>query len=541
MKKTSDNNNRRGYSTSYYIDLQKNGLFVIICIFLTIIIIKLLLSTAFYAPFISDESVYTNETKILSNGTLYPHMGQQPPLYLFFLSIAYIISDDNTVAYHIMLIIGCIASSTIIFPAFFILRKYVESLYAILGAVAVMTCLALNYFSFIVMQENLYIPLMLFSVLAIIEAFDTSNLKWQIIAGASIACLEMTKSIGQIAEIAFVATIVIYIFINRKKGIISVIKSKAAMIITFLLLFSAWHLFLNNVDYINALLTGNTGKTSIGSTYNTAGMSLMALLSIKNLYDFALNIQAFINHIDYLLLASFMALAVVFFFFITELNKKLNLGTGFKVGELFIFQLILFSIIGVTIITISLRPGYGDFLSTIGRYTEAVVPPVILLGLIYVCNIETCDFKRNKYTYLISLSIIIIFFMFTNSTTYNMFTYDQILNNPSTGFFYNMKESGLLSFSLVVFMILSFTLFYLSLNNKKFITLLLIFMIISSIFMSILPYQNNVKYSNLEKTIKKSLLNGNDETIIIIDNNLSHCSMNNSSSYNSSSTTLNQS
>jgi hypothetical protein len=75
-------------------DLVKNGLPIVIAIFILIIIIKILLSLNFYAPFlIPDEIGYDNNAHMLSEGHLYPSMGAQPPLYQLILSLSYHISN----------------------------------------------------------------------------------------------------------------------------------------------------------------------------------------------------------------------------------------------------------------------------------------------------------------------------------------------------------------------------------------------------------------------------------------------------------------
>ena len=183
------------------------------------------MSLNFYAPIITpDEAIYDSNAHMLSEGKLYPSMGAQPPLFIAILSLAYHISADKEMIYHIMLGISCIVSTLTIFPAYFILRKYIDPLYAILGAGAVTTITALNFFSFTLMLENLFIPLVLFTVLAIIEAFDTNKLYWQILAGTSIACLEITRSFGQIIELSFILTFVLFLIFERKSGIINSFK-----------------------------------------------------------------------------------------------------------------------------------------------------------------------------------------------------------------------------------------------------------------------------------------------------------------------------
>jgi hypothetical protein len=108
--------------------VDNNALLIVIALFISLVLIKILLSLNFYAPFVyGDEIVYDSLAHNLLEGKLYPDFGPSvSPGYPLFLSIAYMISSDKGTVYHIMLIISAIVTSSIIFPAYFVLKNIVQ-------------------------------------------------------------------------------------------------------------------------------------------------------------------------------------------------------------------------------------------------------------------------------------------------------------------------------------------------------------------------------------------------------------------------------
>jgi hypothetical protein len=164
-----------------------NYAFYIMCaLFLILVVIKIRLATNFSGPFIfPDETEYNSIAQNIVHGKLYGKLGVFSPGYPLLLSLAYHVSNNQVIAYHIMLEISAFVSSTIIFPAYFVLEKYCSKVVSVLGSIAVSTLTALNFYSFTLMTEVLFIPLFLFSMCFILKSYETNDKKWALLAALS--------------------------------------------------------------------------------------------------------------------------------------------------------------------------------------------------------------------------------------------------------------------------------------------------------------------------------------------------------------------
>ena len=117
-----------------------------------------------------------------------------------------------------MLEISAFIPSTIIFPSFFIMEKYCSKAVSVLGSITVSTLPFLNFYSFTLMTEVLFIPLFLFSIWFILKSYETNNKKMGIISfivnGIFIYnYLYIFRSTGLAMLMAFIL-IYMYIYIN---------------------------------------------------------------------------------------------------------------------------------------------------------------------------------------------------------------------------------------------------------------------------------------------------------------------------------------
>ena len=198
--------------------VEKNGLLLISVIFAVIVFIKILLSLNFYAPYaLWDEVLYDSLTQNLLQGKLFtPLAGTLPPGYPIFLTIGYLIAGDKATAYHIMLVISAIVSTSMVFPAYFLLKRYCKTFISLLGAIAASTLPFINFFSFSLMTETLFIPLFLFSIWFMLKSYETNDKKWELLASLSVVYLYMTHATGLAMVIAFILTFVFYVAVNAK-------------------------------------------------------------------------------------------------------------------------------------------------------------------------------------------------------------------------------------------------------------------------------------------------------------------------------------
>ena len=218
-------------SASKFLDrLINNYAFHIVCVFFVIlVIVKILLSSRFCGPFIfPDETLYNSIAQSIVHGKLYGKLGSFSPGYPFLLSLAYNISNNQNIIYHIMLVISAFISSTIIFPSFFIMEKYCSKAVSVMGSVTVSTLPSLNFYSFTLMTETLFIPLFLFSIWFILKSYETNNKKWELLASLSTVYLYITRSTGLAMLIAFVLTFIYYIISNLNNDRVLVLIKKSS-------------------------------------------------------------------------------------------------------------------------------------------------------------------------------------------------------------------------------------------------------------------------------------------------------------------------
>ena len=226
--------------------LINNYAFHVLCIlFLILVIIKIKLATNFSGPFIfPDESKYNSVAQNIVNGKLYGKLGIYSPGYPVLLSLAYYVSNNQVIAYHMMLVISAFVSTTIIFPSYFILDKYCSKVVSILGSIAVSTLTSLNFFSFTLMTEVLFAPLFLFSIWFVLKSYETKDKKWALLASSSTVYLYITRPTGLAMMIAFVFTFIFYIIVNLKnERALVLIQNKKIIVISFIIFLSTWLIY----------------------------------------------------------------------------------------------------------------------------------------------------------------------------------------------------------------------------------------------------------------------------------------------------------
>ena len=521
-KKYCKNGQRSCSSLSSF--LEKNGLLIVSIIFILIVLAKIYLSLDFYAPVMTpDEVIYDWNARMLSGGKLYQNMGATPPLYTAILSLAYHLSSEKNTVYHIMLGISCIVSSLTIFPAYMIFKKYVSPMYAILSAVLVTIIIAINFFSFTLMLENLFIPLLLFTLWAIIEAFDTNSIFWQILAGTSIACLEITRSIGLLIEFSFLLAFSWFLFYNRKSGVLKTLKSKSMMLLSFILLFSFWHLFLNITSNVNVQVAEGT-VGNIGTSYNTMGQLSGMVFATQNLTDFIVSLKILLNHVNYIVLASFFI--PVFFIFdriFCKKEKKIS-EVGLEFGTIYILISVLITLLSVTVISLNLMGSMSEIHMGLGRYLDPLIAPILVLGLISIYNVTIVDIKKYSINYIIFFNIFILIILYISTYDINIF-FDKsdYGNNPSLAYLLFINTSGIFPLVIVAISILSAIFIYLSTVKKRYTAIFLLFIFAMSVIATYSTY--NVLKSSSQFSMNNDIdmylrSNSNDQTLLIIDNSL---------------------
>lgn len=162
----------------------------ILILFLLILIIKIYLSLQFSTPWIfSDEGEYDGIARNIFSSNINEKFISgihYPPGYSLFISTAYFFSEDKDIIYHLMLVINSIITTSAIFPSYLILKENCSEDISILGALAVTSLPQLTTYSFVLLSENLYIPLFIYSVWFLFKAFETEKIRWHFLTGFSV-------------------------------------------------------------------------------------------------------------------------------------------------------------------------------------------------------------------------------------------------------------------------------------------------------------------------------------------------------------------
>lgn len=559
----------------------KKWLILLIGAFLLIVIIKIILSMRFYSPFILyDEIFYDSLARNILNGKLYPIIGvTRSPGYPLILSIAYLLTDKGGETYHIMLAVSSIISTSIIFPSYQILRKYCPEKTSLLGAVLAAVLPLMNIYSFTIMSEVLFIPLFTFSVWALIEAYGTDDLKWQLMAAVTVVYLYMTRSNGLGICVAFVASFLYYAYINRKQeSIAGLILKKGFLILSFLILFIAWGAYsmifqdsifsIDSIVFIVSVAIGllimyrifegrirlpdrlgsiirrprsfaiglsatiitsavsifvvmkspGNAYYSFGSAFNIVGVCIHLLDPFTSLSSFYLFLEILANDTAYLFICSFFFLSCLIFYYIVLLrDKKLDLSAPASIAGFYVLMSFLLLMLSI----VALRFYGGEPYTILGRYIDPVVPVVILFGIVTICRLN--DIGYNKYSLVFS----IVFIMLTLATIavleYNLTIisgFIDIQNNEAIYFLNSIYQASFPEVVIMAFAMILLALFVLSINDKRYADVLVGFVILVSILSSIGIYNDIVDNSNFRANNPiNQLLSANSErnTILILD------------------------
>lgn len=518
--------------------VEQNGLLLISVIFAIIVFIKILLSLDFYAPYaLWDEILYDSLAQNLIRGKLYtPLLGTLPPGYSIFLTIGYLFTGDKATAYHIMLVISAIVSTSIVFPAYFMLKRYCTILTSLLGAIAVSTLPFINFFSFSLMTETLFTPLFLFSIWFILKSYETNDKKWELLASLSVIYLYITHSTGLAMIIAFLLTFVFYMAVNAKaKKPIDIIKNKSFLLLTFIAFLASWILLSTYVTNLSQTTDAGTEPNyNLGSNYNIIDVSQHGVDIFTSVVQLVNGLKLLIYISDYLLIAScFFLLLLIFYGAILIINKKISLNNQLSIATVY-WLIVTLLLIGSSFAFAFLMKEYQ---LTLGRYFEPAIPFMIILGIIGFEKIgKALISKKQLYCFAIAFIILTIGAIYSmimeNSMIYQIMNY---VNQPtlySFVTFYGPDYLGAITvpsmhvlpaFTMICYFLIFLALIYISIENKRYVSLLLIFLIVSSIFLSICTYDQDVYISNFRKNneINQFLVsNTNRSTMLLIDNGI---------------------
>lgn len=561
----------------------KNSLYLLIASFLVIVIIKIILSLKFYSPFIlNDELYYDSMAKNVLNGQLVPILGgARSPGYPIILSIAYLLSGDKGTVYHIMLAISAFVTTSIIFPSYFILKKYCAEKISLLGSVAITVLPFMNLYSFTIMSEALFIPLFMFSIWFLINSYGTDDKKWQLLASVSAVYLYMTRPNGLAIAIAFVAAFVYYVIVATKTtSLYEVIWKKINLALTFIILLDSWILYsalfsgsvfslgsfifiivvialimlsyyivtrvhvplkikvtMKNIIALSAIVIAaflgvaymysrdlvslffnNNSYYSFGSSFNVLGTS-QHVLDIFNSWDnFTLFAEIVANDISYMFICSFFVLTFVIFYYLAlRHDKKARNDVPLSSAAVYIIVSFIFLLLSV----IALRFYGGEGFVILGRYIDPILPSIFLFGIILLNELNELRFRKYTGIFSIIFALVILIVIFVLEFNYSILTgFMQFQSNEALYYLEWVYHNSFPEIYIMIFSLVVMALLFLSIMNKKHATLFLIFLILSSILLSINMYNSLVDNSSFRKDNPISLYmvgHTDRNTLVIVD------------------------
>jgi len=395
-----------------YEALVKDPRILLVLSFCTLVLLKALLSLKFQSPwFLPDEVAYSKMAADLF-GSVYSY-SSLPPGYPFFLSIAYRSSGDMMVVYHSMLLINSFISSVIIFPSYFILNKYCSKDFSFMGAITIAALPSLTLYTFLIMSENLFVPLFVFSIWFLLEAYETKKPFWIVLAISSVFLLFFTKHTGIFMLAAMAFSLIYYLLFAKPSGDVrQKVLSKRTYIIFIVL-------FISSLALFGLVLTGSDRIAYFNWFYDRAkadGQMFLNLFgNVNSLKDYLVLLQ---NEIGYLIMASYF----IFFCLVVKSFSELFFASGWftSLGKERMQALksvgIYYLLSSVILILTTTMSVYNEGRELVGRYIDPIIPGLFLFGLVGIYQMHKASEKPNYKTAIILASIFSIIFFFNFPT-----------------------------------------------------------------------------------------------------------------------------
>ncbi len=228
--------------------LKLNYILILFLLFTISIIIRFILCLSFEGPFLFFDEYYYKENALYLTNLKY-FTQHYPPLYSIFLMPAFLFNDFYTSFKAINVII----SSVIVFPVWLLSREFIDKKYSLI--LSILSLLLPFHFVYnkMVMSENLFYPLYIFSLYFLVKQLANTNRKWGVLAGLSIALSILTRYYAVVLIPIYTIVYFIDIWHYKSIGKTDVIKEK---IISALISFTVLGVillvvFIPNIDYLN--------------------------------------------------------------------------------------------------------------------------------------------------------------------------------------------------------------------------------------------------------------------------------------------------
>jgi len=515
-----------------FIFLRDPQIFCLLIIFAISIMIKTTVSFCFSSPFLFGDEVeyYTKASAIFHSQNIFatPPINDVFPGYPMVLLIGFFLSDSAISIYHSLLFVNIILSTITIFPAYFILKNYCSERISLIGSIILVTLPCLIVYEFMVVSENLFIPLFVFSCWFFIEFCKNKSRVFGILFFLSLIMLTITRPTGFIMVLSFFILIIFEEFMNLSKKIKIV---TASIVIISITLFSIVliSLIIRTEFFIGPYDISKFLQLTIQSI--SSADSLLYILSLI-LYKF-----------EYLILSGyciFFILTCLLFFHLyfpkmaatvtkidifqslTDEQQRTLKALGFYV---------FFTALPLIIISVFFNYRSGSIFKSIthqfdvyGRYIDPIVPLIFIFGIISLSILTEQIKSPSKSVWGIFLGLdLVILSLFNLTFPFILHDQYQISNNLAIWYLIDFKNIipiwGLIAILFIVMTILMI----LGLYSTKLKYFFFLIVIITSVFigsMAIMDEQPISSFRHSQNEIGRYLSeNTHENTLLIIDSN----------------------
>ncbi len=426
----------------------------LIIAFLILVGIKIILTL-----FISSPSIFADEYLYLKNARSFFHDSafnigggykpNYPPIYPATISAAYFFQDGELI-YLLIKIINTILLTSIIFPAYFLAKEFLDQKDSLTAAILISLLPANFNYQHYIMSENLFYPLFLLCIYLLYKSFDTNNKKYFIITGLVTGITLLTRTLGIIIPI-----ITIMILLIKKPGKEEIKNTIISLFITAII-YVPYAIYKQSLikGYEVVIIDPTPSITSIPSFF----IWLVFYTSILLLSTGIIGSLPIINNIKNLK-DKYPLMTKIFYTTIVStiiLVSYYAARTGVKTGSIIPF--------------LEGRP--------VGRYLDHILPLVIILAMLSIKKLkEGITKKQSVFIFLLlSVSTPVVFFQ--------LFP----LNNISTSwvgtirYILNADTATTIILFIIIFLIITY-LGHLIINkhHNKIVPCLFIFLILSNV------------------------------------------------------------
>ena len=334
--------------------------------------------------------------------------GPFPPGYPLSVSLSYLLSTGKYAAFQGILVMNAIITSLIIFPAFFILRRFVPAPVSVAGALLVSLLPSVSMHSFFIMSEALFIPLFLVSIWCIMNSFSRSSPSiCDLLTGTTLFLLFYTRAAGLSMILAWILASGLFLFTEREETRWVLIKKMSFVALPGAGLYGAW--ITDQIWFKGALPSGYSTHQ-----YLSEGVRILLQDPLHVLYVILL-------HTDYILLSAFVIFPLLIPGMIRLLSADIqstfsqgegrNKATGDRrspIIPLLVYVSVSAGFIFLFGISHTIQPFFEYKLC--GRYMDPIIPVIVLAGIIGLENLvrQKCGrrFVLHSAGYLALLSIL---------------------------------------------------------------------------------------------------------------------------------------